>query len=123
MASRKCRVPRFSVYQLGRGSEPVIVVGNMMSLVARNIFDSSCSSSGFEQWILKLPRLIGGRVENGLRSRPLELLEAASDDTLVLYHEDAVLLPLPIRAETDVAYDRAVVRLVDVVGHLGLVVP
>src|SRR5215831_3754871 len=41
MASRKCRVPRFSVYQLGRGSEPVIVVGNMMSLVARNIFDSS----------------------------------------------------------------------------------
>jgi hypothetical protein len=28
-------VPRFSVYQLGRGSEPVIVVGSMMSLVAR----------------------------------------------------------------------------------------
>ncbi len=27
-------VPRFSVYQLGRGSEPVIVVGNMMSLGA-----------------------------------------------------------------------------------------
>src|SRR3954468_4894251 len=37
IASRKCRVPRFSVYQLGRGSEPVIVVGRMMSLVARNI--------------------------------------------------------------------------------------
>src|SRR6478672_12723292 len=35
IASRKCRVPRFSVYQLGRGSEPVIVVGRMMSLVAR----------------------------------------------------------------------------------------
>src|ERR1700724_809188 len=31
------RVPRFSVYQLGRGSEPVIVVGSMMSLVARYI--------------------------------------------------------------------------------------
>ena len=28
-------MPRFSVYQLGRGSEPVIVVGRMMSLVAR----------------------------------------------------------------------------------------
>ena len=35
IASRKCRVPRFSVYQLGRGSEPVMVVGRMMSLVAR----------------------------------------------------------------------------------------
>jgi hypothetical protein len=31
------RVPRFSVYQLGRGSEPVIVVGSMMSLVPRYI--------------------------------------------------------------------------------------
>src|ERR1700722_8952661 len=32
------RVPRFSVYQVGRGSEPGIVVGSMMSLVARYIF-------------------------------------------------------------------------------------
>src|SRR5215471_14880703 len=31
------RVPRFSVYQLGRGNEPVIVVGSMMSLVPRYI--------------------------------------------------------------------------------------
>jgi hypothetical protein len=30
-------VPRFSVYQLGRGSEPVIVVGSVISLVARYI--------------------------------------------------------------------------------------
>jgi hypothetical protein len=35
------RVPRFSVYQLGRGSEPVIVVGNIMSLVPRYIFNAS----------------------------------------------------------------------------------
>src|SRR6476469_6522001 len=35
------RVPRFSVYQLGRGSEPVIVVGSMMSLVPRYIVDIS----------------------------------------------------------------------------------
>ena len=32
-------LPRFCVYQLGRGSEPVMVVGSMMSLVARNIVD------------------------------------------------------------------------------------
>ena len=37
IASRNMRVPRFSVYQLGRGSEPVIVVGSMMSLVPRYI--------------------------------------------------------------------------------------
>jgi hypothetical protein len=29
------------VYQLGRGSEPVIVVGNIMSLVPRYIFNAS----------------------------------------------------------------------------------
>ena len=37
IASRKLRMPRFSVYQLGRGSEPVMVVGSMMSLVARSM--------------------------------------------------------------------------------------
>jgi hypothetical protein len=31
MAARKVREPRFSVYQLGRGSEPVMVVGKTMS--------------------------------------------------------------------------------------------
>src|SRR5437588_9837037 len=41
IASRNMRVPRFSVYQLGRGSEPVIVVGSMMSLVPRYIVDVS----------------------------------------------------------------------------------
>jgi hypothetical protein len=36
------------VYQLGRGSEPVIVVGNTMSLVPRYIFCASADvSSGF----------------------------------------------------------------------------
>src|SRR5579862_8800 len=38
IASTNDRVPRFSVYQLGRGSEPIIVVGRILSLVARNIF-------------------------------------------------------------------------------------
>ena len=36
----KLRRPRFSVYQSGRGSEPVIVVGSLMSLVAVNIGSS-----------------------------------------------------------------------------------
>jgi hypothetical protein len=38
IASRNERVPRFSVYQLGRGSEPVIVVGSMMPAVVFNMF-------------------------------------------------------------------------------------
>src|SRR5688572_8689329 len=37
IASRNDRFPRFSVYQLGRGSEPVIVVGMTTSLVALSI--------------------------------------------------------------------------------------
>src|SRR5687767_8169238 len=38
IASRNDRVPRFSVYQLGRGSEPVIVVGSMIPAVAFNMY-------------------------------------------------------------------------------------
>jgi hypothetical protein len=34
-------VPRFSVYQAGRGSDPVIVVGSMMSLVALSMVENS----------------------------------------------------------------------------------
>src|SRR6188472_2569335 len=34
IASRNDRVPRFSVYQLGRGSDPVMVVGSSLSAVA-----------------------------------------------------------------------------------------
>jgi hypothetical protein len=34
IASRNERVPRFSVYQLGRGNDPVIVVGRTLSAVA-----------------------------------------------------------------------------------------
>jgi hypothetical protein len=34
IASRNERVPRFSVYQLGRGSEPVMVVGMTFPAVA-----------------------------------------------------------------------------------------
>src|SRR5690242_11084124 len=37
IASRKERVPRFSVYQLGRGSEPVMVVGMIFPAVAFSI--------------------------------------------------------------------------------------
>src|SRR5688500_4373600 len=37
IASRNDRVPRFSVYQLGRGSEPVIVVGSVIPAVAFNM--------------------------------------------------------------------------------------
>src|SRR4249919_1458988 len=41
IASRKLRIPRFCVYQLGRGSEPVMVVGSIMSLVARSMVSIS----------------------------------------------------------------------------------
>src|SRR5215510_1175136 len=41
IASRKLREPRFWVYQLGRGNEPVIVVGSTMSLVARSMIGIS----------------------------------------------------------------------------------
>src|SRR5438477_9953127 len=37
IASRNDLMPRFSVYQLGRGSEPVIVVGSIVPPVAVNI--------------------------------------------------------------------------------------
>ena len=33
----RCAMPRFSVYQLGRGSEPMMVVGSLMSAVARSM--------------------------------------------------------------------------------------
>jgi hypothetical protein len=37
IASRNERLPRFSVYQLGRGRDPVIVVAKIVSAVALNI--------------------------------------------------------------------------------------
>ena len=37
IAAKKLFSPMFSVYQLGLGSEPVIVVGNTLSAVARSI--------------------------------------------------------------------------------------
>src|SRR5689334_15144279 len=37
IASRNERVPRFSVYQLGRGSEPVMVVGMIFPALAFSI--------------------------------------------------------------------------------------
>jgi hypothetical protein len=40
IASRNDFVPRFSVYQLGRGSEPVIVVGSVIPDVAVYIIRS-----------------------------------------------------------------------------------
>src|SRR5215467_3354696 len=81
------------------------------------------SSGLFGQRILKLSRLVSGRERNHLRSRPLELLQAVSSDPLVLHLEHPGLLPFPVCAKTDVAYYRAVRRLVDVVGHFVLVEP
>src|SRR5664279_4469891 len=49
MASRKLRDPRFCVYQLGRGSEPVMVVGSMTSLVARSMVGNSRACCYFRQ--------------------------------------------------------------------------
>jgi hypothetical protein len=40
MAARNDRPPRFSVYQLGLGREPVIVVGRIRSAVALSIMIS-----------------------------------------------------------------------------------
>src|SRR5215470_289651 len=37
IASRNDLIPRFSVYQLGRGSDPVIVVGSTLPAVAFSI--------------------------------------------------------------------------------------
>src|SRR5690348_12985258 len=68
IASRKCRVPRFSVYQLGRGSEPVMVVGRMMSLVARYM-------AGVSRRVgLSLPASYGGGARLG--NRPARYLRA-----------------------------------------------
>jgi len=40
IASRKERVPRFSVYQLGRGNDPITVVGITFPAVAFSILIS-----------------------------------------------------------------------------------
>src|SRR5580765_1540996 len=45
IASRNDLSPRFSVYQLGRGSDPVIVVGNTVPAVAFNIGRVSSGSA------------------------------------------------------------------------------
>src|SRR4030095_12549730 len=50
IASRNDRVPRFSVYQLGRGNDPVIVVGSIFPAVAFNICMSPSSDTTFEQY-------------------------------------------------------------------------
>src|SRR5579872_1572977 len=43
IASKNERVPRFSVYQLGRGREPVTVVGSILSKLALNIMSGESS--------------------------------------------------------------------------------
>jgi hypothetical protein len=53
IASRNDRVPRFSVYQLGRGSEPVIVVGSVIPAVAFNMSESPRRDTTFERYITK----------------------------------------------------------------------
>src|SRR6185295_385741 len=54
IASRKDRVPRFSVYQLGRGSEPVIVVGSVSPAVAFSIRQSPRLDTTFRQYFFRL---------------------------------------------------------------------
>jgi hypothetical protein len=51
------------VYQLGRGSEPVIVVGSMMSLVARSMSGIS------REWLFRWPPVYvrGAPLGNHLR--------------------------------------------------------
>src|SRR5215470_860966 len=51
----------------------------------------------------------------------LELFQAVSIDLLVLHLEHASLRPLAVRAETNVADNRVVPRLVDVFGHFVLI--
>jgi hypothetical protein len=41
MAARNDREPRFSVYQLGLGRDPVIVVGNILFAVGPSIISST----------------------------------------------------------------------------------
>src|SRR5262245_44096669 len=53
IASRNERVPRFSVYQLGRGSEPVIVVGSISPAVAFSIRVSPTVDTTFRQYYEK----------------------------------------------------------------------
>src|SRR5688572_18509606 len=50
IASRKLRVPRFSVYQLGRGNDPVIVVGSSFPAVAFSICVSPSIDTTLEQY-------------------------------------------------------------------------
>src|SRR5687768_16425894 len=54
IASRNERVPRFSVYQLGRGNDPVTVVGSIFPAVAFNIcavvLDASASIVQGQEW-------------------------------------------------------------------------
>src|SRR5262245_14260295 len=60
IASKNDRVPRFSVYQLGRGNDPVIVVGNIFPAVAFNICVSPSSDTTFEQYNCGCSRVNGG---------------------------------------------------------------
>src|SRR5262249_3698751 len=45
IASTNERVPRFSVYQLGRGKDPIMVVGRIFPAVAFNISALSAQSA------------------------------------------------------------------------------
>src|SRR5690554_6600722 len=98
-------MPRFSVYQLGRGSDPVIVVGRILSAVARSIRSlprtivrlagyNIVDAGGPQPWCLR--RILGSpivsaagtrdakrRIEEilngfGQRSRPSDLFKISS---------------------------------------------
>src|SRR6187402_3592361 len=68
IALRNERVPRFSVYQLGRGNDPVIVVGRVIPAVALSIVVSPCGFALDQRWKGILSRPIAG--ESGGRYDP-----------------------------------------------------
>src|SRR4029453_16010567 len=112
IASRKDRVPRFSVYQLGLGSDPVMVVGRSFPAVA---FSMRVSPSGEIDHQTVQRRRPGAHVlfrtdlelDLGLREQSaLEQLRVGGAIELLERHDDTQppASPLiPVRAAEDVA--------------------
>src|SRR5579863_8985880 len=78
IASRKSLGPRFSVYQLGRGREPVIAVGSSFPAVAVNNPSSD------------------GDVEPGCASAPCSRRPAATIQDAFTVKQDGTLLPVSV---------------------------
>src|SRR5207249_3139249 len=76
IASRNALIPRFSVYQLGRGSDPVIVVGNTVPAVAFNI---GRVSSSFE----KQPQILPENAEKTVNAEIAKIAETKTTKGLL----------------------------------------